>query len=89
MVADNGGKVGLTHEAIEHLTILRSLRNEIADGDKTVVAAKLDLIKQVNQFVVAAVNITDYDCARTHSYQLSSNRFVRWQRISTNIRPDS
>jgi hypothetical protein len=60
MIADNRPEPRITHEQLENLTILRTLRHQISNANNTIVRPEADSLKHVHQLIVTTVNVSNY-----------------------------
>src|SRR5690242_20661500 len=66
VITDDGAEARIGHEQLEHFLALRSFGDQIAHRNNTVVFAELNLLDQLLQLIVAAVNVSHNNCAIRH-----------------------
>src|ERR1041384_581393 len=66
MIADDSAKARVSHEQLEYLLVLRTLRDQIPYGKNPIVIADAHFFKQLHQLVVTTVNVSHYNPATCH-----------------------
>src|SRR5215213_2635810 len=63
MIADHRPESRISHEEIQHFTILRTLRHQISNANNTVVLPEADSLQHLHQLIVTTVNVSNYNRA--------------------------
>ena len=66
MIPNDCGKARISHEQLEYLLALWTLRDQISHGKNPIVIADTHFFKQLHQLVVTTVNVSHYNPATCH-----------------------